>query len=192
MLASHFQKEGKAVLLTREPGGTAISDQIRTILLDSANKKMVPECEILLYSAARAQHVREVILPALATGQIVLCDRFIDATRAYQGGGRGFSADVVEKLISFSCPLLKVNLTILLDCDPEIGLKRSRARLVKTNALEKEGRFEEEAISFHQKVRAGYLKIAKAEPQRVIVINSEQDPKKIHEEILKLVQLKLK
>jgi len=99
---------------------------------------------------------------------------------------------VVEKLISFSCPLLKVNLTILLDCDPEIGLKRSRARLVKTNALEKEGRFEEEAISFHQKVRAGYLKIAKAEPQRVIVINSEQDPKKIHEEILKLVQLKLK
>lgn len=159
-------------LQTREPGGTKLADRIRQLLVETQAEALEPTAELLLYNAARCQHLARVIRPALAAGQVVVCDRFADATVAYQGHGRGLSLEMIAQLNRWSCGDLQPDLTLLLDCEPQQGLARSIARLEQQDS--KEGRFEKEALDFHRRVRSGYLKIAKQEPNRVVVIDANK------------------
>lgn len=191
LLAKALQAKSRKVLVTREPGGTKISDQIRKILLDAENKNMVPNCELLLYYAARAQHLEEQILPSLKSGMIVLCDRFVDATIAYQGFARGLDRKVLDDLEKIVLKNFKVGQSFLLDLPVEIGLQRARARAQKLSHSDREERFENEVVEFHHRVRDGYLKIAAKEPDRFHVIDALRDVSVMHEEILKFVEGKL-
>ena len=167
-LADYLVKQGLPVLLTREPGGCAIADAVRAILLDPKNQAMTSRTELLLYAAARSQHVEQVILPALAAGTTVLCDRFFDATTAYQGGGRGLDGALIAQLNSIATGGLQPDLTLLLDFPAEEGLSRARHRNQHDNLLD-EGRFELEALDFHRRVRQRYLELAQREKRfRVI------------------------
>jgi len=167
-LQQHLERGGRRVMATREPGGCPIADAIRAILLDPANQQLVARAELLLYAAARAQHVEQVIRPALATGTIVLCDRFADATSAYQGGGRGLDAGLVAQLNAIATAGLYPDLTLLLDFPVELGLARARHRN-QHDALLNEGRFELEELAFHQRVRTAYQALAEGESRfRVI------------------------
>jgi len=158
---------GKRVIVTREPGGTGIGEQIRALLLDPDNKAMGSDCELLLMFAARAQHLQEVILPAVARGDWVLCDRFTDATYAYQGGGRGIDAQRIAGLEAWVQGALRPDLTLLLDIPVAIGLARAGER----GALD---RFEREQLAFFERVRQSYLDQAAAQPQRYRVIDAAQ------------------
>jgi dTMP kinase len=169
-LMKQLETRGHRVLATREPGGCPIADAIRAILLDSANFALVPRAELLLYAAARAQHVEQVIRPALAAQTIVLCDRFADATTAYQGGGRGLNAELVEELNAIATGGLRPDLTLLFDMPVELGLSRARRRN-QHEALRDENRFEMEELDFHRRVRAAYLALAERE-QRFRVIDA--------------------
>ena len=170
LLAEHLDSLGYSVVMTREPGGCRISDKIRAILLDAEHCGMSSMTELFLYAAARAQHVTDVILPALKRGDIVLCDRFCDATVAYQSAGRGIDPDTVEKLNQLACGVLRPDLTVLIDCDVKTGLDRARKR-IDSNQGPREERFELEANEFHQKVRDSYLKLAKNAPHRFITVD---------------------
>jgi len=170
LLGEHLESLGYSVVLTREPGGCSIADKIRSILLDADNKGMCPLTELFLYAAARAQHVTDVILPALKTGSIVLCDRFTDATIAYQSAGRGLDRNTVDTLNLLACQSLRPDLTVLIDCDAAIGLGRARSR-IESNAGPREERFELEALEFHQLVRDGYRALVQLEPQRFITVD---------------------
>ena len=161
---------GCQVVMTREPGGCPIANKIRAILLDADNRALVPLAELLLYAAARAQHVAEVIRPALAEGKIVLCDRFTDATTAYQGYGRALDLPLIENLAHLATGGLTPDLTILLDCPEEVGLKRAMARINASSGAREE-RFELESLRFHHAVREGYLKLAADHPERFIVVD---------------------
>jgi len=161
---------GCQVVMTREPGGCPIANKIRAILLDADNCALVPLAELLLYAAARAQHVAEVIRPALAEGKIVLCDRYTDATTAYQGYGRALDLHLIENLAHLATGGLTPDLTILLDCPEEVGLKRAMAR-INASCGAREERFELESLRFHHAVREGYLKLAAAHPERFIVVD---------------------
>lgn len=190
ILAEQLRSSGRTVLATREPGGCPISDRVRAILLDAEHAEMVPRAELLLYAAARAQHVAEVIRPALAGGQIVICDRFSDATLAYQGDGRGLDRDTIANLDRIATDRLKPDLTLLFDCTVTTGLGRARARIEST-AGPREERFEQESILFHERVRAGYLAIARQEPERVVVIPAEESVETIAAHVLGAVTNRL-
>ncbi len=155
------------MLSTREPGGCPIADAVRGVLLDPAHEAMSPRAELLLYAAARAQHVEEVIRPALAAGKVVLCDRFSDATRAYQGEGRGLDRTLIDTLDEVAAEGLKPDLTILLDMPAEEGLRRALERNGQLQS--REGRFEQESLRFHERVRQGYLDLAAREDRFVVV-----------------------
>ena len=170
-LATVLRDAARPVLVTREPGGCPIADAIRAILLDRTNQLMAPRTELLLYAAARAQHVEEIIVPALAEGQIVLCDRFSDATVAYQGYGRGLAPELIVDLNAFAAGSLVPDLTVLLDFPPEIGLDRARRRNSGSSGPD-ESRFEEESLEFHRRVRDGYLALAKKH-QRFRVVDAQ-------------------
>ena len=170
------------VLLTREPGGTPIGEQIRTILLNPTNTEMTPEAEILLFSAARAQIVREVIRPRLEAGWIVICDRFADSTLAYQGYGHGLPLDDLLRITEFATGGLWPDLTIYLDLDVETGLRRKAATPEEWN------RMEAQAIEFHQRVRAGYLQLAQQNPDRWMVVDATLSKAEIHAQIRERVQ----
>ena len=185
-LKKYFAQKGISCQVTREPGGCSIGEKVRKILLDPDHRGMAPMSELLLYEAARAQHVMEVIEPLLKKGGVVLCDRFIDATFAYQGYGRRIDLKWIERLNQFSSHGIKPDVTFLLDCPSDVGLKRALKRN-RTLKQEKEGRFEKEKIQFHQRVRKGYLAIAKKEPHRVKVINTRQGPDKVFDKIRKIV-----
>ena len=163
---------GENVLVTREPGGTPISEQIRNIFLTDAD--MSPSTELLLIAAARAQHVTERILPALNAGQIVICDRFSDATVAYQGYRKGIALQQIEKVNHIATGGLSPDITFLLDLPPEIGIQRKR------NSGEPLTRLEHEKLTLHQKVREGYLAVADAEPHRVVLIDAQLEEDTIH------------
>jgi dTMP kinase len=169
LLEEHLRKTGRSVVHTREPGGCPIADRIRGILLDASNSEMVPLAELLLYAAARAQHVAEVVRPALESGRIVLCDRFTDATLSYQGYGRGLDRETISLLNRLAARELKPDLTVLFDCPVETGLSRARARIEAADGPREE-RFELESLQFHNRVREGYLALAHAEPGRFVVL----------------------
>lgn len=183
LLKKAFQKKGNKVVVTREPGGTAISNQIRRILLKRENKKMVPLCELFLYEASRVQHVTETILPNLRKGAIVISDRYADATTVYQGIARGISLKWVSRLNSLATHHLKPNLTIILDCPVEKGIRRTKKR--GTTHLD---RFEREKTKFHHNIRRAYLALAKKEPKRVKIVDGTKTPKEVHKDILHLVE----
>lgn len=189
-LKKYLARKGLTCKITREPGGPLISEKVRKILLDPDHKNLCPLSELLLYEAARAQHVDQVIKPLLKKGTIVLCDRFSDATIAYQGYGRGLDLPLIRQLNRLASQGLKPDLTFLLDCPSELGLKRARLRN-RSSRNEKEGRFERERAEFHQRVRRGYLEIAKKEPHRVKVIDTRMGVEKVFETIREIVDERL-
>jgi dTMP kinase len=168
-VARWLEDQGRKVLATREPGGTAISEQIRTVIHDLKNQEMHPHTETLLYQAARAQIVEQVIRPALAQGSIVLCDRYADSTLAYQGYGHQQDLDEVRALIRYATGGLQPDLTLLLDVDVETGLKRSSQRRSKGGEWNRLDAYE---LDFHQRVREGYFELVKAEPVRWVIVDA--------------------
>lgn len=175
-LAEAWLKErGIPVLATAEPGGTPLGWKIREMLLNRGPCAVGPEAELLLFAAARAQHVRELILPALAAGQWVLCDRFSDATLAYQGFGRGLDQGFIGALNAFSAGTAIPEMTILFDLPVEAGLARAKKRTEGIRTEEAEDRFEQEERSFHTRVRDGYLALASREPERFRIVDGAAD-----------------
>lgn len=181
-LSEQLVQRGHQVLSTREPGGCNIADKIRSILLDPCNVDLYPTAELLLYAAARAQHVSEVIRPALTAGKLVLCDRYTDATLSYQGMGRGLDMTQINKLNRIAAQGATPDLTILIDLPADVGLARALAR-EKAAQDSSEGRFEREQLVFHQRVRKGYLALAEAEPERFRKIDGEQSIASMSREI---------
>jgi dTMP kinase len=168
LAAARLREAGREVVETVEPGGTRIGNQIRAILLDASNQEMFPTAEMLLYFAARAQNVDQIIAPALKQGKIVLSDRFTDSTMAYQGLGRGLGEALVNTLDQVACRGLKPDVTILIDIDLETSLARARARNRENSNAD---RMDEQAVEFHERVRAAYLRMAEREPARFRVID---------------------
>jgi len=179
-LAKRLSREGRSVVETAEPGGTRIGNKIRSILLDAAHHELSPSTELLLYFAARAQNVDEVILPSLARGAIVLSDRFTDSSLAYQGCGRGLGADTVLALDRIACRGLKPDLTLLIDIDLATGQARAEAR-------KRADRMEEQAAGFYKKVRDAYTALAEAEPGRFHVIDGRGDAASVEKDIWDVV-----
>ncbi len=173
LAAERLTAAGHGVVVTREPGGCPIADAIRAILLDAGNSTMVPMTELLLYGAARAQHVAEVVEPALAAGKIVLCDRFTDSTLAYQGYGRKLDRELIARLNTLAAGNIRPDLTIVLDCPVEMGLARAMAR-INTSDTAREERFEQESLLFHERIRDGFLSLATAEPRRFVVLDGSR------------------
>lgn len=194
-LARSLRAHGISVTITREPGGTATGEKIREVLLHSATAGLSPLAEMALMFASRAQHIHEVILPALAAGRVVLCDRFTDSTEAYQGGGRRLGSKPVLLLHEVLCANLQPDLTILLDNEVGVSVERARRRNRKHRASRSEkdeNRFEQESRAFFGRVRSAYLTIAAREPQRMHVINARGTPRETHAVIMELVRKKLK
>lgn len=173
--AAWLKEQGYEVLVTREPGGTATAEKIRNLVLD-ADVPLQPRTELLLYLAARAQHVAEVIKPALAAGRIVLCDRFVDSTLVYQGIVRGLDLRRIKELNEFASEELMPALTLLLDADPALLEERRRERGVTD-------RFEQEGLSFQKKLREGFLFLAEKEPERIKKVAALQAPEQVQAEI---------
>lgn len=178
-LAAYLDRCGHKCLLTREPGGTRIGKKIRAVLLDPGNDDLVPMAELLLYLADRAQHVHGHILPALAAGKTVICDRFADATRVYQGVARGLDPALVDRLHRVVVEDLKPDVTLLLDLDPAIGLARAWKQIDAGERAGVETRFEAESLEFHAKIRAGYLQLARMEPERFRIIDAAPAPPQV-------------
>lgn len=179
-----LSQQGIRFVKTREPGGTEIAERIRALLLDPQIEPMAEMTELLLVFAARAEHIEKVIKPALARGEWVLCDRFTDATFAYQGGGRGLSVSTIERLQTLVQGELRPDLTVILDLDPEIGLARARER----GELD---RFENEAHSFFLKVRTSYLEIAQKEPERCLVIDAGESLEQVRSSLTRALNARL-
>jgi dTMP kinase len=200
-LAAALRAAGHKVVETREPGGTVTGEKIRRVLLDSATEGLSPLAEMALMFASRAQHIAEVIQPALDHGHIVLCDRFTDSTEAYQGSGRKLGSEAVLKLHRVLCGDLQPDLTILLESDPamSVGRARKRNRRASHGASKNAGknhadenRFEQQTRSFFARVHEGYLAIAAREPQRVVSVDARGIPPQTHRRILEVVGRKLK
>ena len=185
LVAEHLIKLNVPLLITQEPSGTDIGRKIGGILFNREHYYMCAETEAFLFCAARAQHVREMIMPALKQDRIVLCDRFSDATFAYQGFGRGLNHEFINLINDHSSMMLKPNLTLLFDLPVEIGLKRAmdRDNLLKESSFS--DRFERENLDFHNRVREGYLKLYKNEPGRFHLIDATRDVDTIQEEVRK-------
>jgi dTMP kinase len=200
-LAEALRAAGHTVVETREPGGTVTGEKIRRVLLDSKTEGLAPLAEMALMFASRAQHIAEVIQPALERGQIVLCDRFTDSTEAYQGGGRKLGSEVVLKLHRVLCGDLQPDLTILLDSDPAKSVGRARRRNQRAShgagknvgkRHSDENRFEQQNRAFFARVHEGYLAIAAREPQRVVAVDANGTPAQTHHRIKEVVGRKLK
>ena len=194
-LAAVLREQGFQVLVTREPGGTATGEKIRHLLLDTSTEGLSPFAELALMFASRAQHIEEVIQPALAQGQVVLCDRFTDSTEAYQGGGRKLGSEPVLALHRILCGDLKPELTILMDSDVAASVERARRRNRRrdpTGRGENENRFEQESRAFFGRVRNTYLAIAAREPGRVVLVDARGSADETHAQIVKVVRRKLK
>ena len=183
-LADVLRGLGREVLTTREPGGTAIGEQVRGILNRLDNAGMNPRSETLLFLAARAQLVDEVIRPALARGAVVLCDRYADSTLAYQGYGHGNNVDTLRQLLNFATGGLWPDLTLLLDIDAEAGLRRRQSG-------GDWNRLDAYDLPFHRRVRQGYLELARAEPGRWVMIDAAQPPNEIHQQLCQAVLARL-
>jgi dTMP kinase len=192
-LAAHLEAQGHAVTVTRQPGGTRIGDRIRALLLDSKTESLSPMTELGLMFSDRAQGITEVIRPALDAGRIVLCDRYTDSSEAYQGGGRQLGSEIILRLHQTMCGGLNPNLTLLLLAGFDRSLHRARRRNNRHAAGGKdEGRFESEDLAFHRRVYDKYREIAAREPSRVVVIEGDRSIAAIHQEIVRVVDEKLR
>jgi len=180
-LSAHLAAKGVPHVVTREPGGTPLSDQIRALVLVPREETVFPESELLLYEAARAQHVRGVILPALRSGRAVLCDRFCDATTAYQAHARGLDPSLVERLNECASGGVVPGLTLLFDLPPEEGFARVKGRGFAPDRLERE------SLDFHRAVREGYLRLAGREPGRVVLIDAAVAEEEVFRSVLAAV-----
>lgn len=183
LLKDFLENRSYRVVITREPGGTKIGDAIRKIVLDSSNADIDIKTELLLYQASRAQLIKDVITPSLEQGCVVLCDRFTDATLAYQGYAQGISRDLIKNLNQFTTENLIPDFTVLIDCPVEIGIKRAQDRNDRRRQIVSEDRFEEKSIAFHQKVRLGYLQIAEQHSARFHIVDGRNDPSAVHQDI---------
>ena len=192
-LAAWMQKRGSAPVITRQPGGTATGDRIRELLLDSKSAGLAPLAEMALMFADRAQAIAEVIEPALASGKMVLCDRFTDSTDAYQGGGREIGSETILEMHRLICGDLQPDLTLLLLPSLEVSLSRARRRndRVTANSGKDEGRFEGEEDEFHRRVWEKYREIAAREPERVVVIEGDLSVDEVHEQMVEAVAMRL-
>lgn len=188
-LLTHLRSRQRDAIQTRDPGGTAIGNQVRELLLNGENVRMSFLAELLLYEASRAQLVQEVLRPALTAGRIVLCDRFTDSTVAYQGYGRGLDLDLVERLNAVAADGLRPDLTFLLDLDPVVGLARASGRMAQPR--QRRDRLEEEVLEFHQRVQAGYRALAVREPERVVILDATQGILEIEARIRRHVEARL-
>ena len=180
--AEHFRSLGGEVLLEREPGGTAAGARLRAVLLDPETRGLDPLAELLMMEADRRQHVVEVLAPALERGALVLCDRFNDATFAYQGGGRGLPLDVIRTIDGWTTADVRPARTLVFDCPVEIGLARAGKR-----DGDRTPRFEAESAAFHERVRRAYLDIAAREPERVRVIDTVRPPDVVFEDVRRAI-----
>lgn len=178
LIYDYLKEKGKDVVQLREPGGVKISEKIRELLLDVKNDAMGMECETLLYMAARAQVVKEVIMPALKSGKIIICDRFLDSTLVYQGYGHDMNIEFIKKLGAFATHGIKPDLTLLFDIDTKQGLSRTNA---------KKDRIELRSLSYHETVRKGYLKLAADEPKRIKVIKVDAAKEEIFKRVKVLI-----
>ncbi|MBI2982068.1 MAG: dTMP kinase [Deltaproteobacteria bacterium] len=191
-IAEWFREKKRPLLVTREPGGTPLADKIRAMLLDPKSKGMSIYIELLLYLAGRRDHVKNVILPALRKGMVVLCDRFTDATLAYQGFARGLPVPLLKRLNEAVCEGVKPDLTILFDVPTSVGLQRARKRNKKvTKNLTNEGRFEKEKNLFHEKVRRGYLTLARREKRRFRIIDTRRPKAEVFEKLVSILKTAL-
>ncbi len=183
MAGEYLTAKGVSLVITEEPGGTPLGKKIREILLNRGPYSIAPAAELLLFIASRSQHVKDVILPALQEDKWVLCDRFFDATLAYQGFGRGLDINFIKSLHDFSSASLKPALTVLLDMPVEAGLGRAMDRIAHGAGIVSEDRFEREDRKFHQKVREGYLWLAKEDSKRYRIIDASRDIGTVHREV---------
>lgn len=179
MLGAYCENRGEMPLLTREPGGSRMGRKLRSFLLDARNEDISPQSELFLFLADRSQHIEEVIKPALEAGQTVLCDRYIDSTLAYQGYGRGMNIDELANINYFSSDGILPDCTLLLDLPPHLGLLRAGERNRQYGTVISEGRFDSESLEFHERVRNGYLQIARDNPGRVFVIDATPGPDEV-------------
>ena len=187
LLVEWLRRQGVHVIATREPGGTAIGDRIRAVLLDPELHNMTAEAEVLLFSASRAQLVREVILPHLQAGGVVVCDRFADSTYAYQGYGRGLSLEQLRQITQFATGGLEPDLTFLIDVPVEAGLERKR----NGSGADDWNRMEQQVLEYHKRVRAGYLKLAEQSPERWVVLDGREPIEVIQSRIREHVKVRL-
>jgi dTMP kinase len=183
MLANFLKQTGCDVLLTREPGGTPVGNRLRAALLD-AQEEVDPLTELLVFAADRAQHVRRVLRPALESGQVVFSDRYADATAAYQGAGRGFSPELISEIIELATEGLKPDLTLLFDLSVHDSTTRTRRR---SNGKQQGDRLDAENAEFHTRVRDEYLRLARAEPERMKIIETNQPVEVTHERVKEIV-----
>ena len=192
-LENYLVSQGRLCLVTREPGGTELGAMLRRVLLEAGGAPIASASELFLYLADRAQHVREVIMPAVAAGKIVLCDRFTDSTLAYQGYGRGLDLALLRQFNSVADDGTRPDLTLLLDCPVAVALSRTATRLAQSQAnTPKEDRFEREKLQFHEKVRSGFLALARQEPERFRVVDAAQPAADVSLAIRKIIDEALK
>jgi len=191
LLRQALERAGRTVVVTRQPGGCELGKTLRAILLSPATKNLDYRAELFLYLADRAQHVAEIIRPAQNAGHVVLCDRFADSTVAYQGYGRGLDVALLTQLNDVAVAGAWPQLTLLLDLDPEQGLRRALARNLQADACAAEGRFEAEHLDFHCRVREGYLALAALHPHRFVAIDAAQEPRAVARDIWQAVAARL-
>ncbi len=182
LLSEALIKQGRSVLTTREPGGTDVGEKIREILMDPSHVELTDLTEVFLYEAARTQLVNEIIVPSLDSGHNVLCDRFSESTLAYQGYGGKISVEWIQKIDQMARGGLSPDLTLFIDVDPEVGLKRARASAKEIDRLE------EKDLEYHKRVYQGYLELAKKNPDRIKVVDGSKGVQEVHKEILDLVK----
>ena len=183
LLAEALRERGHTVLITHEPGGTEVGKVLRRLVLEPTDAPLATEAELLLLLADRAQHIREVILPGLRANAVVISDRFMDSTLAYQGYGRGIPLDLVRRLNSFASQACLPDFTVLLDVPVQVGLRRAS----QCRGVAEVDRFEAQALDFHHRVQAGFMTVARENPQRVYVIDADQSIEPIHQKILSIV-----
>ena len=191
-LDGYLTERGKSCIATREPGGTSLGNLIRQVLLEVGKQPITSPTELFLYLADRAQHIREVIIPAIEQGNVVLCDRHTDSTLAYQGYGRGIDLGLLRSLNDIASQGIKPDLTFLFDCPVEIGLSRTAQRQSQAiTGVGREDRFEREKVEFHERVREGFLELARAEPHRFRIIDAARSVDEIARELENIIDQEL-
>ena len=190
-MAARLRKQGLSVRMTREPGGTALGGELRRLLLDKRGAHCSAQAELLLFLADRAQHLQEIVLPALGEGVMLLCDRYVDSTLAYQGYGRGMPLDQLARLNEFATGGLLPDMTLLFDVPAELGLARAGERNREEGVEISEGRFEAERLEFHQRVRAGYLELAAQYPKRYAVVDASVPTDAVLQQALALARKRI-